>query len=158
MISAWKSLGCWFPGPYPKAPADKRLAMMTEDHPLEYAGFEGIIPEGEYGAGTVMVWDAGTYEPSGIEPPVGKQLARGELKVTLHGKKLEGGFVLIHTGKRSMNPSQRRRWLLIKHRDEYADDSFNVQNPELDHSFLSGRTLQEIARGKPTRKRKTRAA
>jgi bifunctional non-homologous end joining protein LigD len=78
--------------------------------------------------------------------------------VTLHGKKLEGGFVLIHSGKRSTNPSQRKRWLLIKHRDEYADDSFNIQNPELDHSALSGRTLDEIAAGKPTRKRKPSAA
>ena len=78
----------------PLNPADKRLAMQTEDHPLEYAGFEGNIPEGQYGAGTVMVWDTGSYEVEG-ELPAAKQLARGELKFILHGQKLRGGFVLV---------------------------------------------------------------
>ncbi len=93
-------------------PADKRLAMMTEDHPLEYADFEGVIPEGEYGAGAVMVWDTGTYETSD-DMPVEQQLARGELKVTIHGRKLQGGFALIHSGKRSTTPPQRKRWHVI---------------------------------------------
>jgi bifunctional non-homologous end joining protein LigD len=138
-------------------PADKRLAMMTEDHPLEYADFEGVIPEGEYGAGAIMVWDTGTYETFD-EMPVEQQLARGELKVMLHGKKLEGGFVLIHSGKRSTSQSQRRRWLLIKHRDQFIDRAWDIEKTELDRSAISGRTLAEIAAGRPARKRKTRAA
>jgi len=138
-------------------PADKRLAMRTEDHPLEYADFEGVIPEGAYGAGTVMVWDAGAYDTPEGEPPAEQQLARGEVKVTLHGTKLEGGFVLIHTGKRSTNPSQRKRWLLIKHRDEYARSSSDIGKGRLDYSAASGRTLAEIAAGKPAGKRKTSA-
>jgi bifunctional non-homologous end joining protein LigD len=91
------------------SPADKRLAMMTEDHPLEYVDFEGVIPEGEYDAGTVMVWDAGTYQTSD-GTPAEEQLKRGEIKFMLHGNKLKGGFVLVHTGKRSSSPSQRKRW------------------------------------------------
>ena len=138
-------------------PADKRLAMMTEDHPLEYADFEGVIPEGEYGAGAVMIWDTGRYETSD-EMSVERQLARGELKIALHGKKLEGGFVLIHSGKRSTNPSQRKRWLLIKHRDGSIDPAWDIAKPELDRSAVSGRTLAEIAAGRPARKRKTSAA
>lgn len=147
--------------PVPKGPslnpADKRLAMMTEHHPLEYADFEGVIPEGKYGAGTVMVWDLGTYEtPDDI--PVEQQLARGELKVTLHGRKLKGGFVLVHTRVPSNNPSQRKRWLLIKHRDEYATDSWDLGKPGLDRSVVSGRTLAEIAIGRPAKKPRHQAA
>src|SRR5262249_11849862 len=100
-------------------PADKRLAVMTEDHPLEYATFEGVIPEGPYGAGTVMVWDYGTYDTSG-DVSAREQLARGELKAELHGVKLHGEMVLLHTGARSSNPTGRKRWLLIKRRDQYA--------------------------------------
>jgi bifunctional non-homologous end joining protein LigD len=135
-------------------PADKRLAMITEDHPLEYAHFEGVIPEGQYGAGPVMVWDTGTYNAVD-ELPAEQQLARGELKFVLHGKKLRGGFVLVHIGKRSAHPSQKKRWLLIKHRDEYTDASWKVERAELDRSVLSGRTLSEIVAGhkaKGTRK------
>jgi bifunctional non-homologous end joining protein LigD len=137
-------------------PAEKRLAMMTEDHPLEYADFEGVIPAG-YGAGTVMIWDTGTYEPSD-DIPIDQQLARGELKVTLHGSKLEGGFVLIHSGKRSTIPSQKKRWLLIKHRDEFINPAWDIEKPALDRSAVSGRTLVEIASGHPAKKRKTGAA
>ena len=129
-------------------PADKRLAMRTEDHPLEYAGFEGVIPKGHYGAGTVMVWDTGIYTTSG-HLPMEKQLQRGEIKVTLHGQKLRGEFVLIHSGKSAASPSQRKRWLLIKHRDEYADRSWDIESPDLDISALTGRSLQEIASGLP---------
>src|SRR5437763_8328965 len=75
-------------------PADKRLAMQTEDHPLDYGGFEGVIPQGQYGAGPVMVWDRGTFEGEG-GLPVSEQLQRGELKFTLHGEKLRGSFVLV---------------------------------------------------------------
>ncbi len=131
-------------------PADKRLAMMVEDHPLEYGSFEGTIPEGNYGAGTVMVWDNGPYEPEG-GVPAATQLANGEIKFTLHGKKLRGSWVLVNTGKRSKDPRRASQWLLIKHRDEYADPSWNLD--ELDWSVLTKRSMQEIAEGKPARKR-----
>src|SRR5215813_112451 len=101
-------------------PAEKRLAIRTEDHPLEYADFEGVIPEGQYGAGTVMVWDKGAYKSEDDIPPA-EQLARGKIEMTLHGKKLRGGFTLVRLGKPSTDRSQRERWLLIKRRDEYAD-------------------------------------
>jgi bifunctional non-homologous end joining protein LigD len=135
-------------------PADKRLAIRTEDHPPEYADFEGVIPEGQYGAGTVMVWDNGTYEVSnGLSAD--QQLARGEIKAVLHGRKLRGGFVLIQTGKRSAEPSQKEQWLLIKYRDEYADSSWSIESVELDRSVLTGRTLKEIQLGRPAKKRAT---
>src|ERR1700680_98368 len=103
-------------------PAEKRLAVRTEDHPLEYARFEGVIPEGQYGAGTVMVWDTGTYEPKDDVSP-DEQLARGKIDVVLHGTKLRGGFTLVRVEKRLAGPSQKENWILIKHRDEYADPS-----------------------------------
>ena len=127
-------------------PADKRLAVMTEDHPLEYADFEGVIPKGQYGAGTVMVWDKGWYEPASGLPP-DRQLARGKIDVVLHGRKLRGGFTLIRATNRSSGRSQTRNWLLVKHRDEYADSSWNIEAPTLNRSVLTGRTLEEIARG-----------
>src|SRR5262252_9351835 len=89
-------------------PTVKRMAMPTEDHPIEYAKFEGVIPEGEYGGGTVMIWDNGTWEPE--SPDVGASLAKGQLKFTLDGKKLRGSWVLVRT----RGP---RTWHLIKHRD-----------------------------------------
>jgi hypothetical protein len=85
------------------------------------------------------------------------QLARGELKVTLHGRKLESGFVLIHSGKRSTIPSQRKRWLLIEHRDEFIDPAWDIEKSPLDRSAVSGRTITRIA-GRPAKKRKTRVA
>ncbi len=88
-------------------PAVKRLAIRTEDHPIEYADFEGLIPEGEYGAGTVMVWDKGTYDPEDELSPE-QQLARGEVKVVLHGQKLRGGFVLVYPGRRLAERGRRR--------------------------------------------------
>ncbi len=127
-------------------PADKRLAVMTEDHPLEYADFEGVIPKGQYGAGTVMVWDKGWYEPASGLPP-DRQLARGKIDVVLHGRKLREGFTIIRTTNRSSGRSQTRNWLLVKHRDEYADSSWNIEAPTLNRSVLTGRTLEEIARG-----------
>ncbi len=134
-------------------PAEKRLAVMTEDHRLDYADFEGVIPEGQYGAGTVMVWDKGTYEPENDVPP-DEQLARGKINVVLYGKKLRGGFTLIRTGTRLGAPSQERRWLLIKQRDEYADTSWDIESPELDRSVLTGRTMMEIAEGRPGKRRR----
>jgi bifunctional non-homologous end joining protein LigD len=125
-------------------PAEKRLAVMTEDHPLEYADFEGVIPKGQYGAGTVMVWDKGPYEPANAIP-VEEQLARGKIDVTLHGNKFRGGFTLLRTAQRSTGGRQAKNWLLIKHRDEHADPSWNIEAPALSRSVVSGLTLKEIA-------------
>jgi bifunctional non-homologous end joining protein LigD len=129
-------------------PADKRLAIQTEDHPIEYANFEGVIPEGQYGAGPVMVWDKGTYQtdPGGS---AAEQLSQGELKFTLHGEKLQGGFVLIRRGLTSVGVRGQRSWLLIKRRDEYADRSWNIDR--YDWSVLTGRSMEEIAAGLPRR-------
>ena len=131
-------------------PADKRLAVAVEDHPLDYGGFEGTIPDGNYGAGTVMVWDEGTYEAEG-GVPAAEQFAKGEMKFTLYGKKLLGSFALVNTGKRSADPRRARQWLLIRHRDQYADAAWDLD--KLDWSALTGRSLQEIAEGKPAKKR-----
>src|SRR5713226_7993354 len=98
-------------------PADKRLAMQTEDHPVEYAAFEGVIPEGHYGAGEVIVWDRGTFAVEG-DLPAAQQLERGELKFVLHGQKLRGGFVLVRLRR---SDTKGKPWLLIKHRDAAAD-------------------------------------
>jgi bifunctional non-homologous end joining protein LigD len=131
-------------------PADKRLAVRTEDHPLEYARFEGVIPPGQYGAGTVMVWDLGKYEP--LENPPEEQLARGKLQIVLQGEKLRGGFTLVKIENRSMN-SRRDYWLLIKSRDEYAGPSWDIESARFDRSVLSGRSLKEIKDVKPAKPR-----
>lgn len=124
-------------------PSIKRLAMRVEDHPVEYAQFEGTIPEGEYGAGTVMVWDAGTWRPEG--PDVDAALQRGDLKFTLHGTKLKGSWVLVRTrGFPRGRSSQRESWLLIKHRDEFA--SSRDVDAAAARSAISNRTLAEIAK------------
>jgi len=127
-------------------PADKRLAMMVEDHPWDYKDFEGIIPEGNYGAGTVIVWDAGTYEP--LAPTDGskkaqdkellKELKAGSIKIIMHGKKLKGEFALVHTHGRGDNA-----WLLIKHRDKYASEESVTDK---DKSVLSRKTLEQVAK------------
>ncbi|MFZ1205184.1 MAG: DNA ligase D [Candidatus Acidiferrales bacterium] len=118
-------------------PADKRLAVQTEDHPLEYAKFEGTIPAGNYGAGDVIVWDEGTYEPEGSEP-TDKQLERGELKFVLHGQKLKGSFVLVKLrSSRSGKPG--KDWLLIKHRDAAAQEGWSVN--EHSESVVTGRSI-----------------
>ncbi len=126
-------------------PQDKRLAVPTEDHPLEYAGFEGVIPAGEYGAGTVLVWDTGVFrnltEKKGVAIPMAEALAHGHVKVWLAGKKLQGGYALnrFKTGK-------DEAWLLVKVDDEAADPG---RNPVADEprSVHSGRSLEEIAGG-----------
>jgi bifunctional non-homologous end joining protein LigD len=121
-------------------PSVKRLAMKVEDHPIEYANFEGIIPKGEYGGGTVMVWDRGTWEPE-VED-VDAALRKGELKFTLHGKKLRGSWVLVRT--RGYGSRSDRSWLLIKHRDAYASkEDITIEAPR---SVVSNRLLAEIAR------------
>ncbi len=122
-------------------PAVKRLAMAVEDHPLEYASFEGVIPEGEYGGGTVMVWDTGTYTPESAD--VGAAVRKGELKFTLHGKKLRGSWVLVRTRGRGPDGRGDRSWLLIKHRDDAAStEDVATTKPR---SVLSKRILAEIA-------------
>jgi bifunctional non-homologous end joining protein LigD len=121
-------------------PSVKRLATPVEDHPLDYAGFEGVIPPGEYGGGTVMVWDQGTWVPE--VPDVDEALRKGDLKFTLRGKKLKGSWVLVRT--RGFGKSPRPSWLLIKHRDVYASDTdIAVEEPR---SAVSNRSLAEIAR------------
>ncbi len=121
-------------------PAVKRLAMQVEDHPIEYNKFEGIIPEGEYGGGTVMIWDKGTWTPE--MPEVEAAIRKGDLKFSLHGKKLRGSWVLVRTRPR---PGQERAsWLLIKHRDDWAGTE-DVTELE-PRSIVSNRLLVEIAR------------
>ena len=127
----------------PKGPsldtADKHLAMQVEDHPVSYLDFEGIIPPGNYGAGTVMVWDIGTWEAVGN---ASEMLAKGDLKFRLHGEKLKGGFVLARM--RSRRPgSKGTEWLLIKHRDESIVPGYNID--EYDYSVLTKRSLDQIA-------------
>ena len=120
-------------------PADKRLAMQVEDHPVSYFDFEGIIPEGNYGAGTVMVWDEGTWEPQG---DASEMLKKGDLKFELKGKKLKGGFVLAKM--RSRRPgSKGTEWLLIKHRDDAVIEGYDID--KFDYSVLTKRSLKQIA-------------
>src|SRR6266852_6160411 len=133
----------------PKGPsqshADKRLAVQTEDHPLDYANFEGKIPEGNYGAGTVMVWDRGTFHVEGNLGAL-KQLEKGEIKFSLNGEKLRGSFVLV-----KLKQSEKgNEWLMIKHKDAAEDSSWNID--EHDGSALTGRTIEEIKEELPPKR------
>ena len=124
-------------------PKEKRLAIQTEDHPIEYADFEGTIPENQYGGGTVMVWDAGTYEnekkdKKGKEITMQQQLDKGRCTFVLHGKKLQGGYTLIKFGK-----GDEKNWMLKKVDDEYADARRNPVSTQ-SKSVLSGRTMARI--------------
>jgi bifunctional non-homologous end joining protein LigD len=136
-------------------PADKRLAMQVEDHPVSYFDFEGTIPEGNYGAGAVMVWDVGTWEPLSPVTVKGKyvpasdaeadaMLKKGDLKVRLHGKKLKGDFAIVHIRARRPG-SKGNEWLLIKKQDDYAVPSFDIDDKKYDASVLTKRTINEIA-------------
>jgi len=119
----------------------KRLAEAVEDHPLEYAGFEGVIPEGEYGAGTVMLWDLGTWTPD--DPNVEESLRKGEMKFKLNGEKLRGAWILIRTGGED-HGSKKASWLLMKRKDRYAaTDDVLTERPR---SVASDRLLADIAR------------
>jgi len=133
-------------------PKDKRLAVMTEDHPLEYGSFEGTIPEGEYGAGAVMLWDTGWWEPdtswskefarqvaAGGAPDAAGKLAGGELKFLLHGTKLKGSWVLVQ-----MKGRGAKNWLLLKHKDEEARPGYDI-TAEMPDSAATARTIEEIA-------------
>ena len=141
----------------PKGPsmdtADKRLAMQVEDHPVSYFDFEGTIPEGNYGAGTVMVWDLGTWEPLSPQPVKGKyvtgteaeaaaMLEKGDLKIRLHGQRLKGDFALVHIKGRRPG-SKGTEWLLIKKHDEYAVEGYDIE--QYDSSVISKRSMAEIA-------------
>jgi bifunctional non-homologous end joining protein LigD len=118
----------------------KRLAMQVEDHPVEYANFEGVIPEGEYGGGTVMIWDQGTWTP--VFPDVDAALAKGDFKFNLHGKKLKGSWVLVRT--HGWGSSSGKSWLLIKHRDKFTvTKDVTLEKPR---SIVSNKLLAEIAR------------
>jgi bifunctional non-homologous end joining protein LigD len=134
-------------------PADKRLAMQVEDHPVSYFDFEGTIPQGNYGAGTVMVWDVGTWEPLSPEPVRGKfvpgtdseasaMLKKGDFKIRLHGQRLNGDFALIHM--RSRRPGTKgTEWLLIKKQDDAVVKSYDIE--QYDESVLTGRSMAAIA-------------
>jgi bifunctional non-homologous end joining protein LigD len=134
-------------------PADKRLAMQVEDHPVSYFDFEGTIPEGNYGAGTVMVWEVGTWEPLSPKPVNGKyvpgteaeaaeMLKKGDLKFRLHGKRLKGDFALVHIRARRPG-SKGNEWLLIKKQDDFAVKGYDIE--QYDSSVLSKRSLAGIA-------------
>ena len=129
-------------------PSVKRLAMEVEDHPIEYNTFEGTIPQGEYGGGTVMLWDRGTYGYAGTDadPLTGLRngLRKGDFKFVLEGKRLRGSWVLVRTRR---DQRGRAQWLLIKHRDEYANPDSDVTAEHMT-SVATGRTMEEIAEGK----------
>lgn len=119
-------------------PEDKRLAMMVEDHPYDYKDFEGNIPEGNYGAGQVEVWDSGTYEPLdetsklSDEKELLKELKAGSLKFILHGKKLKGEFALV-----KMKNAENNAWLLIKHKDKFAEEKYDAEENIAKNSQVS---------------------
>ncbi|MGL3107438.1 DNA ligase D [Bradyrhizobium sp. BR 1432] len=123
-------------------PRDKRLAVEVEDHPLDYGDFEGTIPEGQYGGGTVMLWDRGTWELE--DPEAG--FKKGDLKFTLHGDKLHGSWVLVRM--RNRGGEKRTNWLLIKHRDEHVREGADNDILDQDKSVASGRAMEQIAEGK----------
>jgi len=124
-------------------PAQKRLAVEVEDHPLDYGDFEGTIPKGQYGGGTVMLWDRGFWTPEG-DPD--KMLAKGDLKFSLDGEKLHGSWVLVRM-KNDKFGGKRTNWLLIKHRDKYAKDGSGEAILDKDHSVASGRAMTAIEKG-----------
>lgn len=126
-------------------PNQKRLAIHVEDHPIEYRHFEGIIPEGNYGAGTVMIWDEGLYTVSGcqtkkeVEKTIFEGLKKGHIEFDLMGEKLQGGFVLVRTKQ----GDGEKNWLFIKRKDTYADSKLDIMSQDL--SVRTGRTIQEIS-------------
>ena len=127
-------------------PHEKRLAVEVEDHPLDYGDFEGTIPKGQYGGGTVQLWDRGYWVPEGSMAPE-QALEKGDLKFTLDGKRLHGSFVLVRM-KHDRSGGKRTNWLLIKHRDKYATDGEGDAVLAQDRSVASGRTMEKIAAGK----------
>jgi bifunctional non-homologous end joining protein LigD len=147
-------------------PADKRLAMQVEDHPVSYFDFEGVIPEGNYGAGSVMVWDVGTWQPLSPQPVNGKfvpgtdaeavaMLKKGDFKIRLHGKRLKGDFALIHMRARRPG-SKGTEWLLIKKQDDAVVPGYNID--DYDSSVLTGRSMAQIAGDSDSAEWKSRPA
>src|SRR6516225_1310468 len=132
-------------------PGVKHFAAHVEDHPVEYGGFEGNIPAGNYGAGSVMLWDRGSFELLGGVAG-DQQIARGDLKFRLHGEKLRGDFALVHMKGRGKG----NEWLILKKRDEFAQPGWDVEAHA--YSVLSGRTQEEIARNLPARESKRQTA
>jgi bifunctional non-homologous end joining protein LigD len=129
----------------------------VEDHPIEYNAFEGTIPKGEYGGGTVMIWDRGTYTYGGDEDldpeeALREGYARGDFKFVLHGKRLTGSWVLVRTRR---GDPKRAQWLLIKHRDESAEPGSEIVEEYLT-SAATGRTMEEIAAGRKPRRKAAR--
>jgi bifunctional non-homologous end joining protein LigD len=124
-------------------PSVRRLAMEVEDHPISYNTFEGTIPQGEYGGGTVMLWDRGTYEAAdgGGAESLRRGYEKGDLEFVLHGKRLQGGWVLVR-----MQRPGRPQWLLIKHRDRFADPRADVTGENVT-SVATRRTMEQIASG-----------
>ena len=132
-------------------PDVKHLAAHVEDHPVEYGGFEGNIPAGNYGAGSVMLWDRGTFDLLG-DMSGEQQIQRGDLKFRLHGEKLNGDFALV----RMKGRGKGNEWLIIKKRDEFATPGWDIESYA--QSVLSGRTQEEIARNLPVKKAKRKTA
>jgi bifunctional non-homologous end joining protein LigD len=133
-------------------PADKSLAVRTEDHPLEYAKFEGVIPPGQYGTGTVMVCDLGKYESPEDRPPE-EQLASGKIHVVLQGEKLCGAFTSIKFERQSRIPAGETTACSSK---AATSRLWDIESPRFDYSVLTGRTLEEIRDGKPIKRRSAR--
>src|ERR1700678_4278391 len=130
-------------------PSVKQLAAMEEDHPLSYGDFEGNIPKGEYGGGSVMLWDRGTFELIGDESGAA-QIARGDLKFELHGEKLTGTWAIVHM----KNRGKGNEWLIIKKKDDAAQTPWNIE--DLAYSVKTGRTQEEIAADLPPKKKAAR--
>src|ERR1051325_5740630 len=127
------------PKGFPTTRGDRRLAVQVEDHPIEYGGFEGTIPEGNYGAGTVMLWDSGAYDVSGADPP--RALRNGKLHLTLRGKKLKGEWTLVRMRPREGRDEDKPQWLLLKSGNDIPAISKRAE----DRSVLTGRSLEQIA-------------
>jgi DNA ligase D-like protein (predicted 3'-phosphoesterase) len=119
-------------------PSDKRLAMMVEDHPLDYGGFEGVIPSGQYGAGPVIVWDRGTYKNLSKSASMAEALERGHATVWLEGEKIRGGYALTRVAR-----GKKERWILVKMRDDEADARRNPVSTQPE-SVISGRKIEEL--------------
>jgi DNA ligase D-like protein (predicted 3'-phosphoesterase) len=155
-IRVGETLKSWaVPKGFSTDPSEKRLALPTEDHPLAYAEFEGVIPEEEYGGGTTLVWDAGLYRnlkvgDDGDEVPLGDQIDGGHLTIWLKGEKLVGGYALTRTS----SDDDEERWILVKMDDEGADARRNPVSTE-PTSVLSGRTLEEVRQEEPDQARET---
>jgi bifunctional non-homologous end joining protein LigD len=126
-------------------PKDRRMAMEVEDHPLDYGDFEGTIPKGQYGGGTVMLWDRGYWAPEKGFENIGEALAKGELKFVMEGQRMHGGWVLVRL--KSDGRDKKNAWLLIKHRDEGAAEDGAADPTDADRSVASHRTMAEIAAG-----------